>query len=170
MIKKLLYIISFTILGILLQFLIHAGLEIWYIGLLNKNFGVWGLGLNWTSWYTIHHIFTIMLLAAGIFFGFWQGQFWWKRLYEQKNTGKKKKVVAGGTFDLFHKGHEALLAQAAQLGKVTVGITSDEMAERIKDRKVARFSEREGNVEAQPGRPYQAFADGDAIAIDNVLF
>jgi pantetheine-phosphate adenylyltransferase len=41
---------------------------------------------------------------------------------------KFKKVAVGGSFDLFHKGHEALLEKAFDVGEfVTVGLTSDEM-------------------------------------------
>jgi len=82
--KKHLYITAFTFLGILLQLFIHGILEIWYIGLLLKNFETYGLGLSWARWFLIHHIATIVLLIAGIIFGFWQGNYWWRRIYESK--------------------------------------------------------------------------------------
>ncbi len=38
-------------------------------------------------------------------------------------------VALGGTFDHFHKGHEALIKKAAEIGNsITVGITSDRFA------------------------------------------
>jgi len=82
--KKTIYEILFTFLGILLQFLIHAGIEIWYINLLTGNFSRYNLGLSWPQWFIIHHIATVILFAAGALFGFWQGKYWWQRIYEKK--------------------------------------------------------------------------------------
>jgi len=82
MTKRTIYIISFTILGILLQFLIHAGIEIWYINSLLADFPKYGFGLSWNQWYIIHHMASIILFLIGAGFGFCQGKYWWKRLYE----------------------------------------------------------------------------------------
>lgn len=56
-----------------------------------------------------------------------------------------KKVIIGGTFEMLHKGHEALLKKAFSLGKTTIGLTSDIMAKKIKKRKVQGFKNREIN-------------------------
>lgn len=53
----------------------------------------------------------------------------------------------GGTFDVLHKGHEALLKKAFSLGEVTIGLTSDKMARRFKKRKVNEFSGRKREIE-----------------------
>lgn len=52
---------------------------------------------------------------------------------------KFKKVAVGGTFDLLHKGHRALIEKAFELGEhVIVGLTSDEMLQK----KAEPFSKR----------------------------
>ena len=55
---------------------------------------------------------------------------------------KKKKVIIGGTFDVIHEGHKALLKKSFKLGDVTIGLTSNIMARRIKRRKVKEFKYR----------------------------
>ncbi len=48
------------------------------------------------------------------------------------------KVAVGGTFDCFHKGHEALLRKAFEVGsRVIVGITSDEF---VAEKHISRMS------------------------------
>lgn len=41
-------------------------------------------------------------------------------------------VAVGGTFDHFHKGHEALISKCFEVGhKVIIGVTSDDFAEKL---------------------------------------
>ena len=82
--KKTIYIILFTFLGILVQFVIHALIEVWYINLLIRDFPKYSLGFTWYQWFTIHHVGSIILFVAGALIGFWQGRFWWRRIYEKK--------------------------------------------------------------------------------------
>jgi len=80
--KKLIYISLFTVLGIVLQFLVHELVEIWYINLLIGDFPKYSLGFSWENWFLIHYVGTIVLLVAGALFGFFQGKFWWRKIYK----------------------------------------------------------------------------------------
>ncbi len=79
--KKPVYILAFSFLGVLVQFLVHAGIEVWYIGLLLKDFPRYGLGLTWEQWMMIHSIGSVLLFIAGAWLGFRQGQYWWRKIY-----------------------------------------------------------------------------------------
>lgn len=79
--KRVFYISLFVLLGILVQFLVHAVVEIFYTNLLLTNYDVFGLGLPFSAWFTIHTIFSAILFIAGVAIGYWQGVYWWKRMY-----------------------------------------------------------------------------------------
>lgn len=54
----------------------------------------------------------------------------------QRQIGKKKSILAGGCFDIFHYGHHYFLSQAKQLGDVLVVLLeSDAFIEKIKNKK-----------------------------------
>jgi len=67
-----------------------------------------------------------------------------------------KKAVIGGTFEILHPGHKALLKRAFKLGRVTIGLTSDAFARKLKKRKVKNFKLRKkeltGFIESQKRR------------------
>jgi len=86
--KRTIYIIAFTFLGILLQFLVHMLAELWYVALLTGDFARYGLGLSWDTWFLVHHIATAVLFAGGVLGGYFSGRYWWRIIYIEKKYEK----------------------------------------------------------------------------------
>lgn len=79
--KRIVYILCFSALGLLLGFLVHALTETGYISLLLSDYDKWGFGLSWGQWYAIHAGWTVLCLIGGLGFGIEQGFRWWRVLY-----------------------------------------------------------------------------------------
>lgn len=90
--KKKVYIILFSLFGVLSQFLIHAMMEIAYINILEIDFAKYSLGLSWNQLMTTHHILAIVLAIIGAIGGYILGQYWWQVIYIEKKYKWQVKV------------------------------------------------------------------------------
>lgn len=89
--KKRIYTGFFILLGLLFQFLVHAGIEIFYINRLLADYGTYGLGLSWETWELIHAIGTVLFLFLGIIFGYLAARHWYPRLYTEQGALRTKR-------------------------------------------------------------------------------
>ncbi len=87
--KRKFYIISFSFLGLLLQFLVHALIEMRWIKLLVVDYNKYSFGLSWDQLLLVHSVGTIVLIILGLLFGYCQGKYWWQKLYVEKIRNKK---------------------------------------------------------------------------------
>lgn len=89
--KKFIYTGFFILLGLLLQFLVHAGIEMFYIGRLLSDFDTYGFGLSWETWELIHDATSYLLIAIGIWAGYQQAKKWYPRLYDKEGNLRTKR-------------------------------------------------------------------------------
>jgi len=78
--KKIIFIVVSVILGILLSFIFHAAIEIFYLDWAIKN----NKTIEWTRVFCENYcalpIWLIyLILVLGIIFGFWLGFYLWKK-------------------------------------------------------------------------------------------
>lgn len=85
--KRIIYIISFMVLGFLLSFLAHAAVEIFYINSFLER------GISPESSLITHRCFLpswlqITLLLAGLMGGYFFGCFFWRAVYIKRKRDK----------------------------------------------------------------------------------
>jgi len=80
-IKRDAYLFFSIVLGFLVSFLVHAVVEIWYIGRLVDNFETYSFGLSWSKWFFIHDVGAVILALLGVIGGYAVGKRWWQIVY-----------------------------------------------------------------------------------------
>lgn len=82
--KRDFYLFCSVLLGFLISFLVHAGIEIWYIGRLVDDFATYSFGFSWSTWFVIHDVASVILALAGVLGGYGVGERWWQIVYVEK--------------------------------------------------------------------------------------
>lgn len=83
-IKRKVYLVAFTVLGLVLGVLIEALLELYYTSLLSADFKRFSFGLGWNELFQIRDLFAVLVLLAGGWWGYRAGKHWWHQIYELK--------------------------------------------------------------------------------------
>ena len=89
--KRSLYIICTTVLGVLLAAIAHACIEIWYTNLLVADFSTYSLGFSWNQWHTMYSILEVIFFILGAFLGQWLGPQWWRIVYIERRHWYRKR-------------------------------------------------------------------------------
>jgi hypothetical protein len=85
--KKTVYLLATTILGVLLSLIAHALIEIDY---LNRAFNQ-GRAVTFYGGCALPPVLSIALLVMGAVGGFFLGRFWWRKVYIERVWAKKFK-------------------------------------------------------------------------------
>jgi len=81
--KKIIYLGLATILGLLLSFILHAGIESIYLK--------YAKNITWHHGCALPYWLQIGLVLAGLIGGYFLGRFWWRLVYiENKRLFRKK--------------------------------------------------------------------------------
>lgn len=80
-----------AVLGFLLASIMHAVIEIAFIGLLISDFERFSLGLSWNDWVFIHTIGAGTLWIVGLVSGLYFGTYWWNIIYIKHDYPWRKK-------------------------------------------------------------------------------
>ena len=85
--KRIVYLISSALLGIILSLLVHAGIEFMYLDWARDA----GRNIVWHGGCALPVVIQIPLLLIGALGGFMLGRFWWLKVYiEHAWRGFKK--------------------------------------------------------------------------------
>lgn len=75
--KHVIYLFAATVLGLLLSFLVHAGIEIAYLRWAEAH----AVTIRWYRGCALHPVIQILLPVAGALGGYLLGRWWWRMVY-----------------------------------------------------------------------------------------
>lgn len=84
--KKIVYLFSFIILGLLLSFNLHTLLEITYLNWISSQ----GQVAQFYGGCALHPLIQGFIWLLGIVSGYFSGSFFWQKLYVERRWGKYK--------------------------------------------------------------------------------
>jgi hypothetical protein len=88
--KRKIYIFAFTVLGLMIGFLIHALTEVVYIKLLLKDFVTYSFGLTWSELIQFHYVLSLIIIVVCGLWGWAAGRFWWRQIYVLKKYNGRR--------------------------------------------------------------------------------
>jgi len=83
--KKVIYLFSATVLGVILSFIVHAFIEIGYLRWAESQ----NLAVSFYSGCALLPALQLALLLSGAAGGFFLGRFWWRKIYIERAWAKK---------------------------------------------------------------------------------
>ena len=86
--KRKVYVVLFTLLGLQFGFFAHMLLEVWWIKLLLADYGKYGFGLTWKDWEMVHMYGVPFLMILFGALGYLEGVKFWKILYVDQKYSK----------------------------------------------------------------------------------
>jgi len=96
--KRIVYMLAFTILGAMVGFFIHIMAEVTYLQLLLADFEKYGFGWSWQAWENIQGVGMALLVLFGTGFGYRLGVRCWKWLYVEQKLLKRWGIRLKQTF------------------------------------------------------------------------
>jgi hypothetical protein len=78
--KKIVYLIAATFLGLMLSFIAHAFIEMGYLSWAEKK----GVTVAFLNGCTLSPLLQVTILGVGVIGGYLLGRLWWRKIYIEK--------------------------------------------------------------------------------------
>lgn len=88
--KRIIYILAFTFLGLLVSTLLHAAIEMPTLWLISGDIETYGNSFVWQHWSVLHQTVGGLLWLLGALAGYLCGRHFWRVIYIEKRYGEKR--------------------------------------------------------------------------------